>query len=103
MRLLTITFILTAAVGFVLSPFAYAVGTKGAWRRSADGWHFMSYMGVFALVMMLAVWSILWGPLPMWVRMLTWASIAAVAWWRLILLIRTGRDARRAVRLARRG
>lgn len=103
MRLLTVAFILTAAVAFVLSPFAYAVGTKGAWRRSADGWHFMSYMAVFALVMMLAVWSILWGPLPVWVRALTWGAIAIVAWWRLAILIKTGRRARRSARSARQG
>ena len=84
-------FILIAAVAFALSPIVYHVRTRGAWRHSPEGWHFMSYMGVFAMVMMLAVWSVFFGPLPPWVRAATWVAIAVVAWWRLFVLLRTTR------------
>ena len=88
MRHLAVALMLIAAVAFMLSPIVYQVRTRGAWRNSPEGWHFMSYMGVLAMVMMLAVWSVFWGPLPVWVRAVTWGAIAVVAWWRLIVLLR---------------
>lgn len=81
-------FMLTAAVAFALSPVVYQVRTRGKWRHTPEGWHFMSYMAVFAMVMMLAVWSVFFGPLPVWVRAVTWAAIAVVAWWRLFVLLK---------------
>lgn len=92
MRGLAVALVLVAAVAFTLSPIVYQVRTRGAWRRSPEGWHFMSYMGVMALVMLLVVWSIFAGPLPAWLRPVTWGAIAAIAWWRLIVLLRTTRD-----------
>lgn len=91
MRNLAAVFMLVSAVAFVLSPIVYAVRTRGAWRDTVEGWHFMSYMGVMALVLTLAVWSVFFGPLPEWVRPLIWGAIATVAWWRLFILLRVKR------------
>lgn len=87
MRNLAVAFMLVSAVAFVLSPIVYQVRTRGAWRDTAEGWHFMAYMGVMGLVLTIAVWSVFFGPLPQWVRACLWGAIATVAWWRLFILL----------------
>ena len=77
---------LVAAVAFVISPVAYHVRSRGKWRNTSAGWHFMSYMGVMGLVMFFAIGAVLFGPLPGWVRPVVWLAIAVVAWWRLWLI-----------------
>ena len=86
MRTLGTVFMLVAAVAFVVSPVAYHVWSRGKWRNTPAGWHFMSYMGVMGLVMFLAIGAVLLGPLPAWVRPLVWLIIGVVAWWRLVLI-----------------
>ena len=96
MRILGTAFVLIAAVAFIASPLLYHFGSRGKWRNTKAGWHFMAYMGVMGLVMLLAVSAIFLGPLPAWVRPLVWFAIATVAWWRLVLLVletRGDRDA----------
>lgn len=86
--LVTFVLVLTAAAAFIAFPIAYQWTTGGAWINSVMGRHLMGFMGVIALVMVLAVWTRLAGPLPEWVRPAVWAAINFIAWWRLFLVIR---------------
>lgn len=90
MRQAGITLMMVAGVAFVLSPIVYHWRTRGAWLHSWMGRHLMSYMGVMGMVMVLAMWAVFFGPLPPWMRPLTWGCIALVAWWRLVLIFTAG-------------
>lgn len=87
MRTLGTVLMMTAAVAFIATPVAYHFRSRGHWRDTSAGWHFMSYMGVFALVMVLAMPRALFDvDLPDWVRPVVWLLIAIVAWWRLVVV-----------------
>lgn len=90
---------LIAAAGLIPSPLAYQWRSKGVWRRHPLGWHLMAYMGVFAAVMVLAVVNTLRNglvpppsDLPLFVRALVWECVGIVAWWRLVVILRTPKD-----------
>lgn len=93
MRALGTLLFFVAAVPLLAYPVVYHVTTHGDWRRSLMGRLLMAFMGVLALVMTFAVLSIVWHPLPDWVRPLVWALVASVSWWMLtVLFIRRYRD-----------
>lgn len=85
MRALGNTLMLLAAMALILFPICYHLTTAGAWRKSPMGVHLMSFMGVLGMVMVFAVLNFVMD-LPSWVRPFVWLCIAAVSWWRLVLL-----------------
>ena len=66
-----------AGWGFVL---AYQVRTRGAWRRTALGWHLMTFTACIALIFSFIVLIRVIGP---W----SWLPVAAVALYWLVALL----------------
>jgi predicted TIM-barrel fold metal-dependent hydrolase len=82
--------ILTAA-GALVFVLAYAVTTRGAWRRSMVGVNVMTLMAAITIVSALAVAGIVWGsnwPHRDVIRTAAWGSIGACIWWRVLILFR---------------
>lgn len=80
MRLAGTILMLTAALALLTFPIAYHFTSGGLWRYSRVGRSLMAFMGVLAAVMILAVWTVLFGPLPAFMRVMTWAFISFVSW-----------------------
>lgn len=80
MRLLGTILMLAAALALFTFPIAYHCTSGGLWQYSRVGRALMWFMGVLAAVMVLAVLSLLFHPLPPIVRVLTWGAVAFVAW-----------------------
>lgn len=93
MRVLGTTLMFTAALALYVFPLAYHFTSGGEWRRSEVGRALMAFMGTLALVMVLAVWARIFGPLPEFARVVVWGLISVVAWrqvWLLFAVRRRG-------------
>lgn len=88
MRLLGNVLLFVAALGFFAFPVVYHITSGGLWRFSPVGKALMQFMGVLAGVMVLAVWSLLFGPLPALSRVIVWGAISVVTWRQVWLLIK---------------
>lgn len=77
----SVMFLLSAA-GLVFFPIAYHFTSSGLWRYSRAGRALMAFMGVLAMVMVLGLWSLIFGPLPQ-LRAVVWTAVAAVTWWQV--------------------
>jgi hypothetical protein len=78
----------TGALVFVAS---YAWRTRGAWRSTAVGRNVMAMMSVILIVSALGVAAIIWGtnwPHRNTIRFVAWSLVAAVVWWRVVILWR---------------
>lgn len=79
--------VVATAVPAVLSVLFYA---RSPWWRSSVGTHLMSYMGIVALMMMLACAPLVLKPPPAWfldVYLGCFGLFCAVTWWRLALIL----------------
>lgn len=100
MRLLGTILMVIAGIGLIVFPAAYHVTSDGLWRHSRVGRSLMAFQGALALVMVLAIWAVFFGPLPQVVRVIVWGVIGAVAWRQVYLLfsVKARAARRRAVR-----
>lgn len=80
MRTLGTILMLVSALALFTFPVAYHFTSAGLWRYSPVGKALMSFMGVLAGVMVLAVWAVAFGPLPAVTRVIVWGAISFVAW-----------------------
>ena len=83
--------VVATMAGALVFVAAYAWRTRGAWRDTAVGQNVMALMAVILIVSALAVSAIVWGtawPHRNLIRFAAWASVAAVVWWRVALLLR---------------
>jgi hypothetical protein len=74
-----------AAVAFCAT---YAV--VAPWRRSAEGWHLMTFTAVIGIAFAWIGLRLILGPIPVEIpRAVILSALAALLVWRLLLLIRT--------------
>jgi hypothetical protein len=88
-----------AALAFIVFVIMYQV--TALWRETRMGRHMMTFNLVVAVILSYAFVSTVFGPLPAreWVRLTVFAAIGAVGWWRVALLWKEQRDARRELTL----
>lgn len=81
MDLATKALIVGSWLGALLFVVRYA---RVRWRATPAGVNVMAFMAVIALVLSLAVLAIWWPDMPgrPWLRLVSWAGIAAVIWHR---------------------
>ena len=91
MRLLGNVLLFVSALGFLAFPIVLHVTSGGLWRFTPVGKALMQFMGVLAGVMVLAVWSLLSGPLPALVRVIVWGAIAFVTWRQVYIVVKVRR------------
>lgn len=83
---------LVSAAILIPCPPLYWWWSRGDWRQTEGGRHLMAFMSGLAIVMCFAVTNFVSlyilhkGPLPLWVRPVTWGIVAFIAGWRLRLL-----------------
>lgn len=88
-----------AALGFVTFVALYQILAE--WRETRMGRHMMVFNLVCAVILVYAFVATAFGPLPArdWVRLVFFAAIGSVAWWRVLLLIAEQKEARRQPRI----
>lgn len=77
-----------ATAGWLL--FAVLYGGMAPWWRSSIGRNMMVHAIVLTVTFGLVSVSLIWGatwPAREWVRLAIFAGVAAVAWWRLFILL----------------
>ena len=79
-------------LGFVV--FVALFGVLAPWAKSVMGKHMMTFMSVCTAILLYALWANLTVAQPhpadvsrLWIRLIAYASLGAVAWWRVGLLI----------------
>lgn len=79
-------------LGFIV--FVALFGVLAPWAKSVMGKHMMTFMAVCTAILLYALWANLSTPTPhapivsrLWIRFVMYASLGAVAWWRVGLLI----------------
>lgn len=83
--------IVATFLGALVFVVAYAWRTRGAWSRSAVGRNVMALMAVILVVSALGVTASFWGtdwPHRNVIRLAVWSAVAAVVWWRVVILFR---------------
>lgn len=82
--------ILTVAAAFPALLFCIAY-SRVNWRATAMGRHMMAFMGICAIILLLALLPLLFGrdyPGVDEVRLGAWAGINFIFWWRLVVLLK---------------
>jgi len=79
-------------LGFVV--FVALFGVLAPWAKSVMGKHMMTFMSVCTAILLYALWAGLTAIQPhppnvsrLWIRLVAYTSLGAVAWWRVGLLI----------------
>lgn len=85
------------ASGFLGAAVFVAVYLRSPWWRSAHGRNVMAMMAVIMILLGLATATALFGfryPARDVIRLVAFAALSAVVWWRVVILVRTqrGRD-----------
>lgn len=88
--------IILAAAAAPALLFVIIYAARSPWRSTEMGRHLMAFMGVCAAVLLLAVARRAFGQYPgyRWVGIGCYAAVAAIMWWRLLMLVRAQRAQR---------
>jgi len=89
--------VIATALGALVFVASYIRLTHGKWRSTAYGQNVMALTVVILVVSLLAVSAIVFGidwPYRNAIRAGAWWAVAAVVWWRVVLLFRAQRHQR---------
>lgn len=87
----------TGAVGSLLFPVLYAIGSRGAWRYTEMGRHLMAFSVAVGYALLAFLFRIMFGDYPGrdFVNYSSLVGLVGVTWWRSLLYIRTNRKDRK--------